>query len=63
MKKLPGRIAILTESNTGFGKQFAAYGEQNDVTVLRFPIESIGFLLSMTFDTRTAIDRLFEVLD
>jgi len=31
--------------------------------VLRFPIESIGFLLSMTFDTRTAIDRLFEVLD
>ena len=32
-------------------------------TVVRFPIESIGFLLSMTFDTRTAIDRLFEVLD
>jgi ATP-binding cassette, subfamily B, bacterial len=32
-------------------------------TVLRFPVESIGFLLSMTFDTRTAIDRLFEVLD
>jgi ATP-binding cassette subfamily B protein len=32
-------------------------------TVIRFPIESIGFLLSMTFDTRTAIDRLFEVLD
>lgn len=32
-------------------------------TVLRFPIESIGFLLSMTFDTRTAVDRLFEVLD
>ncbi len=32
-------------------------------TVLRFPIESIGFLLSMTFDTRAAVDRLFEVLD
>ncbi len=32
-------------------------------TVLRFPIESIGFLLSMTFDTRTASDRFFEVLD
>ena len=31
--------------------------------MLRFPIESIGFLLSMTFDTRTAVDRLFEVLD
>jgi ATP-binding cassette subfamily B protein len=32
-------------------------------TVLRFPIESIGFLLSMTFDTRTAVDRFFEVID
>jgi ATP-binding cassette, subfamily B, bacterial len=32
-------------------------------TVLRQPIESIGFLLSMTFDTRTAIDRFFEVMD
>ncbi|MBX3068308.1 MAG: ABC transporter ATP-binding protein [Cryobacterium sp.] len=32
-------------------------------TVLRFPIESIGFLLSMTFDTRTASDRFFEVMD
>jgi ATP-binding cassette subfamily B protein len=31
-------------------------------TVLRFPIESIGFLLSMTFDTRTAIDRFFDVM-
>ncbi len=32
-------------------------------TVLRFPVESIGFLLSMTFDTRTAVDRFFEVID
>ncbi|MCU1509615.1 MAG: transporter ATP-binding protein [Glaciihabitans sp.] len=32
-------------------------------TVLRFPVESIGFLLSMTFDTRTAADRFFEVMD
>ncbi len=32
-------------------------------TVLRFPVESIGFLLSMTFDTRTAADRYFEVMD
>ena len=32
-------------------------------TVLRFPIESIGFLLSMTFDTRTATDRFFDILD
>jgi len=32
-------------------------------TVLRFPVESIGFLLSMTFDARTAADRFFEVID
>ncbi len=32
-------------------------------TVLRFPVESIGFLLSMTFDARTAVDRFFEVMD
>jgi ATP-binding cassette subfamily B protein len=32
-------------------------------TVLRFPLESIGFLLSMLFDTRTATDRLYEVFD
>jgi ATP-binding cassette subfamily B protein len=32
-------------------------------TVLRFPVESIGFLLSMTFDARTATDRFFEVMD
>lgn len=32
-------------------------------TVLRWPIESIGFLLSMTIDTRTAVDRVYEILD
>ena len=32
-------------------------------TVLRFPLESIGFLLSMAFDTRSATDRLYEVFD
>jgi ATP-binding cassette, subfamily B, bacterial len=31
--------------------------------VLRFPVESIGFLMSMTYDTRTAADRFFEVMD
>jgi ATP-binding cassette subfamily B protein len=31
--------------------------------VLRFPVDSLGFLLSMTFDTRTATDRYFEVMD
>ena len=42
------------------GQLFAFFAT---ATVLRFPVESIGFLLSMTFDTRTAADRLFEVLD
>ncbi|MFC5928231.1 ABC transporter ATP-binding protein [Cryobacterium melibiosiphilum] len=32
-------------------------------TVLRFPVESIGFLLSMTFDARTATDRFFDIMD
>jgi ATP-binding cassette subfamily B protein len=32
-------------------------------TVLRWPVESIGYLLSMTFDARTAADRFFEVMD
>lgn len=31
--------------------------------VLRWPVESIGFLLSMTVDCRTAADRFFEVMD
>ena len=32
-------------------------------TVLRWPVESVGFLLAMTFDSRTATDRFFEVMD
>jgi ATP-binding cassette subfamily B protein len=32
-------------------------------TALRWPTESIGFLLSMTLDAKTAIQRFFEVLD
>ncbi|MFD1714627.1 ABC transporter ATP-binding protein [Amnibacterium flavum] len=32
-------------------------------TVLRFPIESIGFLLAFTLDARNATDRIFEVLE
>ncbi|MCR2764073.1 ABC transporter ATP-binding protein/permease [Microbacterium sp. zg.B48] len=32
-------------------------------TVLRWPMESIGFLFSFTLDARTATDRIFEVLD
>ena len=32
-------------------------------TVLRWPMESIGFLYSFTLDARTATDRVFEVFD
>ncbi|AQX79558.1 ABC transporter [Plantibacter sp. H53] len=42
------------------GQLFAFFAT---ATILRFPIESIGFLLAMTFDTRTATDRYFEVID
>ena len=31
--------------------------------VLRWPIDSIGFLLSMTIDARTSVERFFEVID
>lgn len=31
--------------------------------VLRWPVESIGFLLAMTLDTRAATDRVFEIYD
>lgn len=30
-------------------------------SVLRWPIESIGFLYAFTVDTRTAVDRLFDI--
>ena len=32
-------------------------------TVLRWPTESVGFLLSMTQDAKTAVERFFEVID
>jgi len=32
-------------------------------TVLRWPTESIGFLLSMTLDAKTAVQRFFEVIN
>ncbi len=32
-------------------------------TVLRWPLESIGFLFSFLLDARTATDRIFEVFD
>lgn len=57
---LAGGVWLASMHQMSVGDLFAFFAT---ATVIRFPIESIGFLLSMTFDTRTAIDRLFEVLD
>jgi ATP-binding cassette subfamily B protein len=57
---LGGGVWLVAEGQLTSGALLAFFAT---ATVLRFPIESIGFLLSMTFDTRTAVDRLFEVLD
>ncbi|WP_066517999.1 ABC transporter ATP-binding protein [Curtobacterium ammoniigenes] len=53
-------IWMASQHQITVGALFAFF---STATVLRFPIESIGFLLSMTFDTRTAVDRYFEVMD
>ena len=57
---LLGGVWLASTGQMTVGQLFAFFAT---ATVLRWPIESIGFLLSMTFDTRTAVDRLFEVLD
>jgi len=53
-------IWLASQGELTVGQLFAFFAT---ATVLRFPIESIGFFLSMTFDTRTAVDRFFEVMD
>jgi len=53
-------IWLASQGGMTVGQLFAFF---STATVLRFPIESIGFLLSMTYDTRTAVDRFFEVMD
>lgn len=53
-------VWLVSEHQLTVGQLVAFF---TTATVLRFPIESIGFLLSETFNTRTAIDRVFEVLD
>jgi ATP-binding cassette subfamily B protein len=55
-----GGIYLASIGHLSVGELFAFFAT---ATVLRFPVESIGFLLSMTFDTRTAVDRYFEVMD
>ncbi|ROP72290.1 ABC transporter ATP-binding protein [Curtobacterium sp. PhB115] len=53
-------IWLASQGELSVGQLFGFFAT---ATVLRFPIESIGFFLSMTFDTRTAVDRFFEVMD
>lgn len=57
---LLGGVWLTAEGQITAGELVAFFAT---ATVLRFPVESIGFLLSMTFDTRTAADRFFEVMD
>ncbi|HCJ49905.1 MAG TPA: ABC transporter, partial [Microbacterium sp.] len=56
----------------GAGIYLAASGEIDQgaliaffamATILRWPVESIGFLFSFLVDARTATDRIFEVFD
>jgi ATP-binding cassette subfamily B protein len=53
-------IALAVNGQITVGELVAFFAT---ATVLRFPVDSIGFLLSMTFDARTATDRFFEVMD
>ena len=57
---LLGGVWLTAEGHITPGELVAFFAT---ATVLRFPVESIGFLLSMTFDARTAADRFFEVMD
>lgn len=57
---LLGGVWLAAAGQLSIGELVAFFAT---ATVLRFPVESIGFLLSMTYDTRTATDRFFEVMD
>ncbi|WP_207454156.1 ABC transporter ATP-binding protein [Herbiconiux sp. SYSU D00978] len=57
---LLGGVWLAAADQLTVGQLFAFFAT---AAILRWPIESIGFLLSMTFLTRTAIDRFFEVMD
>ncbi|MBC7723838.1 MAG: ABC transporter ATP-binding protein [Burkholderiaceae bacterium] len=57
---LLGGVWLAADGQLSVGELVAFFAT---ATVLRFPVESIGYLLSMTFDARTAADRFFEVMD
>ncbi|WP_210507303.1 ABC transporter ATP-binding protein [Naasia sp. SYSU D00057] len=53
-------VALAAQGQVTAGSLVAFFAT---ATVLRFPLESIGFLLSFTLDARNATDRFFEVID
>ncbi len=53
-------VWLVSQGQISVGELVAFFAT---AAVLRFPIESIGFLLTVTFDTRTAVDRIFEVIE
>jgi ATP-binding cassette subfamily B protein len=53
-------IALASTGSVTVGTLFAFFAT---ATILRGPIQSIGFLLSLTIDARNALDRFFDVLD
>jgi ATP-binding cassette, subfamily B, bacterial len=57
---LLGGVWLAAAGEVSVGELVAFFAT---ATVLRFPVESIGFLLSMTLDTRNAVDRFYEVMD
>ncbi|WP_458864578.1 ABC transporter transmembrane domain-containing protein, partial [Enterococcus faecium] len=53
-------ILLASSGQLSVGELFAFFAM---ATALRWPLESLGFLFSFLIDTRTATDRIFEVLD
>ncbi len=53
-------IALIQAGQLGLDQLIAFFAM---ATVLRWPMESIGFLFSFMIDARTATDRIFEVLE
>lgn len=53
-------VALAVNGQLSVGQLVAFFAT---AIVLRFPVDSLGFFLSMTFDARTATDRYFEVMD
>ncbi|KAA9084979.1 ABC transporter ATP-binding protein [Microbacterium radiodurans] len=53
-------IFLAAAGQIGAGELIAFFAM---ATILRWPVESIGFLFSFLVDARTATDRIFEVFD